>query len=140
VATRGLGFAIDLVAASALVMSAVGLAALVGSLVGGIRPAWLVGVLLSVGWTVAAGAYFVLFWSTTGQTPGMRLLGLRLRTGAGVAPSAGRSLLRYVSLLVAIAPMFAGFLPILFDARRRGLADLVAGTTDVYDGRMTPTG
>jgi hypothetical protein len=53
IATRGLGFAIDLVASSALVMSAVGLAALVGSLVGGIRPAWLVGVLLSVGWTAA---------------------------------------------------------------------------------------
>jgi uncharacterized RDD family membrane protein YckC len=35
---------------------------------------------------------------------------------------------RFAALIVAIIPMFAGLLPILFDARRRGLHDFVART------------
>ena len=52
-------------------MSVVGVAALVSSLVGGLRPAWLVGVLLSAGWLLVFGTYFVLCWSTVGHTLGM---------------------------------------------------------------------
>jgi uncharacterized RDD family membrane protein YckC len=32
-------------------------------------------------------------------------------------------------------PFFLGYLPVLFDARRRGLPDLVAGTEVVYEQR-----
>jgi uncharacterized RDD family membrane protein YckC len=35
-------------------------------------------------------------------------------------------------LIVAIIPFFLGLVPILFDARRRGLHDFVAGTTVQY--------
>jgi uncharacterized RDD family membrane protein YckC len=137
-ATRALAMAIDVIAASALYMSVVGVAALVAELVGGLRPAWLVGALLSVGWTAVGGGYLVLFWSAVGQTPGMRLAGLRVQTAAGQEPSVGRSLVRLGGLLLAIVPLFAGFLPILFDARRRGLADLLARTVVVYDPAPEP--
>ena len=61
-----------------LFMSAVGMAALVSSLVGGLRPEWLVGALLASGWMLVVGTYFALFWSSAGQTAGMRLLHLRV--------------------------------------------------------------
>ena len=44
-----------------------------------------------------------------------------------------RALVRVAGLVVAIIPFFAGFIPVLFDGRRRGLPDYVAGTVVVYD-------
>jgi hypothetical protein len=35
--------------------------------------------------------------------------------------------------VIAIVPFFAGYLPVLFDERRRGLPDFMAGTEVVYD-------
>jgi uncharacterized RDD family membrane protein YckC len=114
-------------------MSIVGTAALIASLVGGLRPEWLVGALLASGWVLVAGTYFVLFWSSAGQTPGMRLLRVRVCGPSGGAPSIGRSFVRLVGLVLAIVPMFAGFVPILFTERRRGLPDFLAGTVVIHD-------
>jgi len=114
-------------------MSLVGVVALVASLVGNLRPEWLVGALLASGWTLVVGIYFVLFWSAAGQTPGMRLLRIRVRGPAGDRLSIGRSVLRLVGVGLAIVPMFAGFVPVLFTQRRRGLPDFLAGTVVLYD-------
>ena len=76
-------------------------------------------------WTVA---YFAVFWSTTGQTPGNRLMHIRVCDGDGTVLSPRRSLLRFGALLLAALPLFAGFLPILVDDRRRGVHDMLAGT------------
>ena len=114
-------------------MAVVGLASLVASLVGTLRPAWLAGLLLTAAWALIVVPYFVLFWSTAGQTPGMRLLRLRLHRLDGSALSVGRALVRVVGLALAIIPLFAGFVPVLFSDRRRGLPDYLAGTVVVYD-------
>jgi uncharacterized RDD family membrane protein YckC len=137
VATRAMALAIDVAVTIVLFMSAVGMAALVASLVGSLRPAWLVGALLASGWMILAGSYSVLFWSTAGRTPGMRLLRVRVRGAVGGPLSIGRALLRWVGLLLAIVPLFAGFIPVLFTARRRGLPDYIAGTVVVYDDPRT---
>jgi glyoxylase-like metal-dependent hydrolase (beta-lactamase superfamily II) len=56
--------------------------------------------------------------------------------GADGSPqSVGRALVRLVGLLLAIVPLFAGFLPVLFDARRRGLPDYLARTVVLYADR-----
>lgn len=133
--TRALALATDVILTTVLFTSAVGVAALVASLVGGLRPEWLVGVLGGVGWIVVAASYFALFWGAAGQTPGMRLLRLRVRAGEESRLSLWRSLVRLVGLVLAIVPMFAGFVPVLFDERRRSLADFLAGTVVVYDDR-----
>lgn len=136
IATRAVAFGID----SALILSAfvtlAALAALIASLVGGLRPEWLAALLLADGLMLLAGGYFVLFWSGAGQTPGMRLMHLRLRGRTGSPPSFGRALVRAVGTVIAIVPFFAGYVPVLFDERRRGLPDLLAGTEVVYDDAL----
>jgi uncharacterized RDD family membrane protein YckC len=107
--------------------------ALIESLFDAFRTGWLTGSLLAAGWTLVVVAYFVLFWSATGQTPGMRLLGLRVLTRSGDPPSVWRALVRFAGLIVAVVPLFAGFVPVLFDDRRRALQDYVAGTAVVAE-------
>jgi uncharacterized RDD family membrane protein YckC len=133
VATRAIALAVDAAVTIVLFTSGVGIAALVSSLVGTLRPAWLAGALLTFGWFLVVATYFTLFWSGAGQTPGMRLLRLRVRGPHGGSLSFGRALVRLVGLVLAIVPLFAGFLPVLFSERRRGLPDFLAGTVVVYD-------
>ena len=52
----------------------------------------------------------------------------------GPLPPWARSLVRLIGLVLAIVPFFAGFIPVLFTERRRGLPDLLAGTVVIYDG------
>jgi uncharacterized RDD family membrane protein YckC len=79
-------------------------------------------------WTVG---YFAVFWSTTGQTPGNRLMHLRVCMEDGAVLSPRRAVLRFGALVLAALPLFAGFLPVLVDDRRRGLHDMLAGTVVV---------
>jgi uncharacterized RDD family membrane protein YckC len=109
-------------------------AALVGSLVGGVRPQWLAQFLLSLAGVVVALGYFSLFWSTVGQTPGMRLMHVRVVPQHALGRlSLWRALARTFGLALAIVPCFLGFLPAVFDSRRRALPDYLAGTVVVYD-------
>jgi len=135
IATRAVALAIDVVIAQVILLFGGAVLALVASLVGGFHLDTLAKFLAAVAWVAVVGFYFVLFWSTAGQTPGMRLMALRVMTAAGVHPGVTRSIVRLVGLGLAIVPLFAGFLPVLFDERRRGLHDLLAGTVVVYAGR-----
>jgi uncharacterized RDD family membrane protein YckC len=63
----------------------------------------------------------------------MHILRLRVQDRSGQPPSLGRSLVRVVATWISIVPFFAGYLPVLFDGRRRGLPDFIAGTEVVYD-------
>jgi uncharacterized RDD family membrane protein YckC len=86
-----------------------------------------------VGWTVVVATYFVWFWTAAGQTPGMRLMRLRILDVNGAPPSAGRSVLRLVGAAVAATFLIIGFLPVLVDDRRRALQDFLARTVVVYE-------
>jgi uncharacterized RDD family membrane protein YckC len=133
VGSRAVALTIDSLTAVLIFVAGSATVALIGSLVGGIRPHWLVGTLLGVGVVLVALVYFVLFWSSAGQTPGMRLMHLRVRRPDGGRISLPRATVRVVGLALAIIPFFAGFVPVLFDRRRRGLPDYLAGTVVVYD-------
>jgi uncharacterized RDD family membrane protein YckC len=132
VATRAVALAIDAALAQAIVFTGGAVLALVGSLVGEVRLDTLARVLAAVAWLAVVATYFVLFWTTAGQTPGMRLMGVRLTTADGGYPSVARSLVRVVGLGLAIVPLFLGFVPALVDARRRALQDFLAGTVVLY--------
>ncbi|HEY6781151.1 MAG TPA: RDD family protein [Thermoleophilaceae bacterium] len=76
--------------------------------------------------------YFVTFWSTTGQTPGNRLLGIRVcRADDGELLGPLRAAIRLAALTLCAIPLFAGFLPILVDDRRRGAHDMLVGSVVV---------
>jgi uncharacterized RDD family membrane protein YckC len=68
----------------------------------------------------------------------MRLFRLRVRRSSGTIPSLGRSTIRLVGLVLSIALLFLGFVPVLFDGERRGLADFLAGTRVLYDDPGSP--
>jgi uncharacterized RDD family membrane protein YckC len=138
IATRAIALAIDVAIVNVIVLCGGAILALVGSLVGEVKLDTLKALLATVAWFAVVGFYFVLFWSTAGQTPGMRLMALRVMTPDGEHPGLGRSFVRLIGLGLAIIPLFAGFLPVLFDARRRGLHDMIAGTVVLYAGREPP--
>ena len=73
-----------------------------------------------------AAGYFIAFWSTTGQTPGARVMQIRLVTANRERLKPARALVRWVGMNLAMIPLFAGYLPILF--RRRGFPDWLAHT------------
>jgi uncharacterized RDD family membrane protein YckC len=132
-AARGVAIVADALLVHLAFLAVAASIALIESLFDAFHSSWLTGSLLGAGWAVVVTGYFVLFWSATGQTPGMRLLALKVLTGAGEPPSVWRALARFAALIVAIVPFFAGFVPVLFDDRRRALQDYVAGTAVVSE-------
>ena len=113
--TRAIAFALDaaLINVVAIVVGVGGRASLsVLSVPSGVETALLgVGGVAYVLWSAL---YFVTFWSTTGQTPGDRLLGIRVcRDDDGGVLRPVRALVRLGALTLAAIPLFAGFLPIL---------------------------
>jgi uncharacterized RDD family membrane protein YckC len=132
--TRGIAFAIDAAVINlvALVVAAgVALALSVLSVPEDSLDTVLIGVgsALFLGWSLG---YFVAFWATTGQTPGsrvMRIVVCDADDGSMLRPR--RAAVRFACLVLAAMPLLAGFLPILFDDRRRGLHDMLAGTVVV---------
>jgi uncharacterized RDD family membrane protein YckC len=131
--TRAIAFAIDaavingvaviVAAATALIESALSLPNSVDTALVAVG-AWL--------FLLWSAAYFVTFWSSTGQTPGNRVMEIRVvRANDGAVLRPGRSLLRLVGLTLAALPLFLGFLPILLNGRRRGLQDVIGGSVVV---------
>jgi uncharacterized RDD family membrane protein YckC len=128
-ATRGIAFALD-AAALNLVAIVVGVgASLILSLLH--LPSVLKAILAAVGavayflWLVG---YFVVFWSTTGQTPGARMMQIKVQTPDGGPIKPHRAVVRCAGVLLAALPLFLGFVPILYDEQRRAFQDRFAGT------------
>jgi uncharacterized RDD family membrane protein YckC len=125
--TRGVAFALDAVVID-LVALIVGFAsALILSLLH--LPKEVKAVLAVIGaasyflWTLA---YFVGFWSATGQTPGNRVMQIRVLSASGERLKTRRAVVRFVGLILAALPLFAGYVVILFNRRRRGFQDYLA--------------
>ncbi len=80
-------------------------------------------------WSVA---YFVTFWSTTGQTPGDRVMGIMvLREDEEKHLHVVKAFVRFWAMIACAIPFGAGFLPILTNDRCRGLHDRAAGSVVV---------
>lgn len=82
-------------------------------------------------YVIGTVGYFVAFWSSTGQTPGARVMQIQVRAAGGGALKTRRALLRCIGVILAALPLFAGFVPILYNGRRRGFQDWCARTVVV---------
>ncbi|HEY2309680.1 MAG TPA: RDD family protein [Gaiellaceae bacterium] len=134
VASRGAALVVDALVIVTATVALGAATALVAALVGGLHPQWLAQLLLALAAIAVAAGYFSLFWSTVGQTPGMRLMNVRVVAHhADERIGFRRALVRTLGLALAIIPCFLGFVPALFDARRRALPDYLAGTVVEYD-------
>jgi len=78
------------------------------------------------GYVVWTAAYFVAFWSVTGQTPGSRLMQVRLVTPSGEKVKPVRAFVRLIGMNLAMLPLPWGYVPIPF--RRLGFPDWLAHT------------
>ena len=134
VVSRAVALAIDAAVVQGALVLIAAMVTLIGSLVGGLRLDTAGQVIAAVAWVLATASYFVVCWSATGQTLGMRAMELRVLTTLGLTPRPARSIVRVLWLGLCIVPFFAGFVPVLFDARRRGVHDMVAGTFVVHAG------
>ena len=74
------------------------------------------------------GLYQLYFGGISGQTLGMRLVGIRLISHRGTAPGPARGLIRLVALAISLLPAGLGWLWALFDREHRALHDHLAGT------------
>jgi uncharacterized RDD family membrane protein YckC len=75
-----------------------------------------------------AGLYQLYFGGISGQTLGMRLMGIRIISFRGTAPGPARGLVRLVALAASLLPGGLGWLWALFDREHRALHDHLAGT------------
>ncbi len=74
-------------------------------------------------------AVCIIGWGRFGRTPGKLLLDLRVvNARTGEPPGYGRALIRYIGYFISALPLGLGFLWIVFDRRRQGLHDKIAGT------------
>jgi uncharacterized RDD family membrane protein YckC len=131
IVTRAVAFVVDLLLAQIVTITAGLVTALVGTLVD-VAFDTFAQALAAAGWSLLVGGYFIFFWTVTGQTPGMRLMRLRVTDAGGGALRLTRALVRLGGLGLALIPLGAGLLPILTDERRRGLHDMLAKTVVLY--------
>jgi len=97
--------------------------------------AWLCHALVVAG-PIASTAFIVLygliFWATTGQTPGKAVMGVRIVRVNGRPMNLITAARRTIGYLLSLASVGLGFLVILSDDRRRAWHDRFAGTVVIY--------
>jgi uncharacterized BrkB/YihY/UPF0761 family membrane protein len=77
-------------------------------------------------------AYFVIFWATSGQTPGKMALGIKVISVDGTSVGWGKAILRYIGYIISVIVLFLGFIWIAFDSKRQGWHDKIAKTLVVH--------
>lgn len=71
----------------------------------------------------------VVFWVYKSATPGKMAMHLRIADAVtGNPPTVKQSIGRYLGYYVSMLPFFLGFVMIVFDKRKQGLHDKLAGT------------
>jgi uncharacterized RDD family membrane protein YckC len=76
--------------------------------------------------------YYAYFWTSSGKTPGMVLLGVQVIGQDGSRAGTRRGLVRTLAFPLSFLLLGLGFLGILLGRDRRALHDVIADTAVVY--------
>lgn len=74
------------------------------------------------------GLYFVVFWSTTGQTIGKLIMRQKVVSLDGSKISIKTAAIRWLGYIVSTLPLYLGFLWIIWDKDKQGFHDKIAKT------------
>jgi uncharacterized RDD family membrane protein YckC len=138
--TRALGVGIDAVIVN---FSLVALGAVIsafadalGILSGDVAPSvFAVGALL---WFLFSSLYLLVFWSASGQTPGMRFLDIRIEKDGEHRIGARAAFRRLVGFWLSAAIFGLGFIGVLIRIDRRGFHDRLGGTAVYFIDPSSP--
>src|SRR5262245_3370305 len=119
--TRAVAFVLDLLILNGVLIAGGVVVGLVIEAFGTFAPHLNLGsaALAAAIWTLVFAAYFITSWSLTGQTPGMRAMGVKVVPTEGGRLRPRRGLVRVVGMGLAALPFFAGYLLILVSNRRQ---------------------
>jgi uncharacterized RDD family membrane protein YckC len=136
--TRAIAIVIDALLIDAAALAVTGAVLLLESIFGPSRDLHVLAIVAGgVLFFVWVACYFVTFWTTTGQTPGSRVMQIRLARADPGHVGTGRALVRLAGMVLSL-PLLWGYLPILWTARRRTAFDLMAGTVVIVDPPLLP--
>lgn len=83
-------------------------------------------------------SYFAFLYGVGGASLGKYLMGLRIRNRNGRRISGRQAIIRTLAYALSALPIYLGFINILFDNRRRGWHDILAGTVVVHSWPARP--
>ena len=96
---------------------------------------WVVGLVLVststggiVGFLIGVGYQWYFLTQNNGQTPGKRLMGIRVIKVNGAPVTAVDVVIRYIGYIINTAILLLGWIWAIFDANHQGLHDKLAGT------------
>ncbi len=73
--------------------------------------------------------YILYFWSTSGATPGKRVMSLKIVREDGVEPmGVGKAFVRFLGYMVSGMTCYIGFIMVAFTKDKKGLHDMIAKT------------
>ncbi|MDH3388273.1 MAG: RDD family protein [Gammaproteobacteria bacterium] len=117
-----------------------------------IDTAWLLILILALGWMIYGAIYFqssdftqgypdlfisyvlpflltLVFWHYRSATPGKMVLGIKIVDAKTLAkPSTGKLVIRYLCYYLSALPLGLGFFWVAWDRRKQGWHDKIAGT------------
>ena len=132
--TRALALSLDGVIINLVMLGSTALIGLLATAVG-IDIGDLSGASYAVGgvaWLGLGSLYLFVFWSLSGQTPGMRFLDIRIEHEGENAIGPKLALRRLVGFWLAAIPFGLGFLGVLLRLDRRGFPDRLGATRVFY--------
>lgn len=133
IVTRALGIGMDAIVVNIVMFTTTALLGLLASAFGVDlgdlnSAAYAVG---GVVWLSMASLYLFIFWSLSGQTPGMRFLDIRIEHEGERAIGPRRAFRRLIGFWLAAIPFCLGFIGVLTRIDRRGFHDRL-GQTQVF--------
>lgn len=85
----------------------------------------IVGYILTFVWGFA---YYVYFWTRSGQTPGKKIMGLKVITVNGDKLTTGKAIVRVIGYAISSIIIYLGFLWSIWDKNKQTWHDMIAGT------------